>query len=425
MELGPISATLMEHRAVKNKNALIYLVTAGLNSAVPFFTLPFLTRALSPQDFGIIASFVTLTMVAATLLRFEVNTVVKKVFSQTPELLLGLFGATLTFSLALAFFSGIFILGLWFSSGTIAGLGAGLWALILFVALARTPTLTLHNYWHVTRKVVPYALWSLLALGGTHFLTLTLALTVLPDWRARIFVDILVALISLCVAVFIMHRKHGAAPIWNTQLFANMGLIAAPIWPGALVITLLFSLDRIVLLSFVSMKDLGIYSVAVQFAAVITLLFTALTPPFEAWAYSTISRQKSGVRRLLFERVLLISGLSFGAVLILGPLVTWLLPLWVAPQFEQAGALVIPLMFAFCMFGLFRMLNICLICIDSLKASSAMSVTAFAINTGILLFAVPEYGIAGAAYGLLIGFGVATLLQLVVISLNLSEPRSA
>lgn len=415
--------TVTGYSVVKNKNALIYLVTAGLNSAVPFFTLPFLTRALTPEDFGVIATFMTLTMVVATFFRFEINTVVKKLFSQTPDLLTPQFGAAITYTGVLIGAAVVFLSGLYLSGAMIAGVGVGLWFCILLVALTRIPTLTLHNYWHVTRNVMPYVSWSLLALGGTHFLTLGLALTVLPDWRARISVDIFVAVTSLCVALVIMRRKHQVTPIWDVPLFARMVAVAAPIWPGAMVITILFSLDRIVLLTFVPMRDLGIYSVAVQFAAVITLLFTALNPPFEAWAYGAIKAGQDGVRSLFLKKFAQFAGAGFGVVLVMGPLVAWFLPYWVAPEFAQAGTLVIPLMLALCMFGLFRMMNVCLICLDRLMASSALSVVALVLTGGALLVAVPLYGISGAAYGLLIGFSGATLVQLTVILVLLASLR--
>lgn len=400
---------------MKNKNALIYLVTAGLNAAVPFFTLPFLTHALSPDDFGIIASYVTLVMVAGTLLRFEVNTVVKKIFSQSPNLLSQSFGAMLTYSVVLICVVGLFLAGLLVFDGTVAGLGVGLWSCILIVALTRIPTLTLHNYWHVTRNVLPYVCWSLLALGGTHALTLTLALTVLPDWRARIFVDVLIALVSLCVALLIIRREHHVTVLWDIPYFAKMVAIAAPIWPGALVITVLFSIDRIVLLSFVPMADLGIYSVSVQFAAIITLLFTALTPPFEAWAYGSIVAGKPDVRRLFLQKFMLFAGAGFVSVAVAGPFMSWFIPLWVAPEFAIANSLVIPLMLALCNFGLYRMMNVCLICLDQLKMSSALSLCTLLLTGGILLIAVPVYGISGAAYGLLAGFSLAALGELFVI----------
>lgn len=406
---------------MKSKNALIYLVTAGLNAAVPFLTLPFLTRALSPDDFGVIASYVTLVMVAGTLLRFEVNTVVKKVFSQSPHLLSQLFGAMLTYSAVLIGAAGLFLTFLLIFDWIVAGLSVGLWACILIVALTRIPTLTLHNYWHVTRHVLPYVGWSLLALGGTHALTLTLALTVLPDWRARIFVDVLIALVSLCVALVIMRRKHQVTALWDMPFFAKMVTIAAPIWPGALVIAVLFSIDRIVLLAFVPMADLGIYSVGVQFAAVITLLFTALTPPFEAWAYGAIAVGKTGVRRLFLQKFLLFAGTGFASVAVIGPFMTWFIPLWVAPEFAIASTLVIPLMLALCSFGLFRMMNVCLICLDRLKMSSALSVFTLLLTGSILLITVPAYGISGAAYGLMAGFSLAALGELMVILLLLTR----
>lgn len=400
---------------MKNKNALIYLATAGLNSAVPFLTLPFLTRVLTPEDFGVIATYMTLTMVVGTCLRFEINTVVKKVFSQAPEMLSRLFGATVTYCSILLIIAGLVLGGLWISGKAAAGAGLGLWACILFVAVIRIPTLTLHNYWHVTRNVIPYVSWSLLALGGTHFLTLAFALTLLPDWRARIAVDIGVALVSVCGALVIMWRKHHVAPLWDAPLFAKMLSIAAPVFPGALVITVLFSLDRIMLIAFVPREELGVYSVAIQFAAVITLLFTALTPPFEAWAYGSLTSGRPGVRGLFIKKFLQFAAVGGSAVLALGPLVMWFLPYWVAPDFVQASALVLPLMAALCVFGLFRMMNVCLICLDQLKASSALSVTALLLTGGALVVAIPTYGSWGAAYGLLIGFTIATLLQFSVI----------
>ncbi|MHA6327203.1 lipopolysaccharide biosynthesis protein [Roseivivax sp. CAU 1753] len=408
---------------MRSKNALIYLVAAGLNAAVPFFTLPFLTRALTPADFGVIAAYVTLSTVAATFIRIELNTVVKKLYSQTPELLTRMFGATLTYSVALVVIVAFFVALLYLTEAELAQVSPGLWACILIVATSRLPTLTLHNFWHVTRNVIPYVSWSLMALGTTHLLTLALALSILPDWRSRVFVDIFVALASMFVTFLIMHRKHDVVPIWDKPMFHRMLEIAAPIWPGALIITLLFSLDRIVLLNFVSKDDLGIYSVAVQFAAVITLLFAALSPPFEAWAYQNFTADRCNVRRIFLKRFSLVAAVSYGTACIAGPILMWFLPYWVSPEFEASSSLILPLMLALTTFGLYRMMNICLICLDRLIVSSALSGLTLAVTTITLVILVQRYGIQGAAYGLLLGFSVATVSQFVLILNVLSRSQ--
>jgi O-antigen/teichoic acid export membrane protein len=208
-------------------------------------------------------------------------------------------------------------------------------------------------------------------------------------------------------------------------MFARMIRIAAPVWPGALMVTVLFSLDRMVLLNLVPLHELGIYSVALQFAAVITLLFTALSPPFEAWAYQSITVDRPGLRLLLVKRFAQIAAAAFITAGTAGPILMWFLPYWVAPEFAVAARLILPLMLAFTAFGLFRMMNVCLICLDRLTSSSALSALALVLNTGILVVLVPIYGIDGAAYGLLLGFGMATLIQFIVILMLLSPVRRA
>lgn len=410
-------------RVLRKKNELTYLFTAGINALIPFFALPLLTRELNPSDFGVITTFTTITLVVATFLRFEVNTVLKKLFAQNIVPLRNLFGATLTFTTAMFLLAICFLCILKISNTMIGGLKVNLWVCIMMVAVCRVPTLTLHNYWHVSRAAVPYAVWSISALGGTHLLTLALVLTVLPDWRARILVDVLIAFMSFSLALIVMRRKFDVKLIWDVPLFTKMVKVAVPIFPGALVITLLFSIDRIVLINFVPLHDLGIYSIAAQFAGITTLLFTALTPPFEAWAYESIRSGASGMRLVFIKKISQFVILGFMFVFIIGALIAWVLPYWVATEFREASSLVIPLMLAFCFFGLFRMMAVCLICLDKLIFSSVLSCLTLILIALILTASVPIFGIYGAAYGLLFGFVIATLSQFffILASLNVSN----
>lgn len=400
---------------VKRKDSLIYLMTAGANAAVPFLTLPLLTRLLSPEDFGVIATYVTLVTIASVVIRFEINTVVKKLYSQTPQMLPQLFGATLSYCAVWACVGAMVVLALLMFDTTFAGVGAAIWACVAWVAVARLPALVLHNYWHISRKVLPYVCWSLLALGGTHALTLGLAASVLPDWRARMFVEVGVSLAALIAALVILKRQHGAKLLWDLAIWRQMIAVAAPIWPGAVVVILLFSIDRIMLLALVPLRELGVYSVAVQFAAVITLVFSALSPPFEAWAYQSIKPQTARIRMVFLKRFVVVAPLSLCCALALGVFMTWFVPFWVAPEFASASQLVLPLTLALCCFGLFRLMNICLICLGRFGTSSTLSIVSLAIVTGWLAILIPQYGLLGATYGLFAGFGCAMIIQTGVI----------
>ena len=410
-------------RALRKKNELTYLFAAGINAVIPFFALPLLTRELNPSDFGVITTFTTITLVVAAFFRFEINTALKKLFAQNIAPLKNLFGATLTFTAALFLLAIGCLCVLQFSNMVIGDIKINLWVCVMIVAVCRVPPLILHNYWHISKAAMPYAVWSISALGGTHLLTLLLVLTVLPDWRARIFVDVLIALISFSLALIVMRRKFDVKLIWNMPLFAKMGKVAAPIFPGALVITVLFSVDRLVLMNFVPMHDLGIYSIAAQFSGIITLLFTALNPPFEAWAYESIRSGASGMQSAFIKKISQFAILGFMFVFIVGALIAWFLPYWVAPEFTGASSLVIPLMLAFCFFGLFRMMAVCLICLDKLVFSSALSCLTLILIGLILTASVPIFGIYGAAYGLLFGFAIAALSQFcfILVSLNVAN----
>ena len=42
------------------KNTFIYAFTEGVNKAIPFFLLPFLTKVLQPESYGLLSNFNTL-----------------------------------------------------------------------------------------------------------------------------------------------------------------------------------------------------------------------------------------------------------------------------------------------------------------------------------------------------------------------------
>ena len=396
-------------------NALVYLGAVGANALIPLVVTPVLTRLITPGDFGLIATYATVSMLMVTAFRFELNTAAKKIYSVEKELLTPIFGVVLWYAALLVPVA----LAAWFlaaRSGLMApGTGMLILAAGLFVTVARIPTMVLHNYWHLEQKAVPYALWSVLALGGMHVLTVLLVLTAAADWRARLLSETLVAGAALALTLAIMVRAHGARPRLDRALLGRMVRIAAPLWPGAVIMTLLFNVDRLAMIRLATVAELGVYSVALQFAAAINMLFAALNPIFEAWAYGTI--RAGGRPGPAFWRVvaLLLAG-SLAAGLAFGLALERVLPLLVDEAFHGAVAFVLPLALALSVFGMVRWMNVVLICRDRFVTNTAMTVLALASICLAVAIAVPRYGVGAIPYCLIAGYALTLAAQAVLVA---------
>jgi O-antigen/teichoic acid export membrane protein len=201
--------------------------------------------------------------------------------------------------------------------------------------------------------------------------------------------------------------RHPDGPSDRDRLVRRQGLA---LFPAALSNMAMLRSDRLALPALASTTALGLYTSV----ATITEL---VAWPLRAYADSRLGRWRAAHRDgRLRTRPLFAAAALY--VLVVAPLVTGGLYLLIVPVFGQpyaaAKVVVLPLVLAAALYALSRISLGLLVAKGHGALVSAAEIAGFVVSFAAYLLLIPHYGILGAAYGSLLGYGACLVFALVI-----------
>lgn len=298
------------------KASIIYLIANIINAAVPFVLLPFLTEALSPEEYGQIAMFQTFVTglaafvgisvpgLAATLYNeLKSSSLNKSLFLQTCLL-------TIFITLVIVLITCIILikpLSLFLSLNEefvfIAILVAGSNALI---QLRLTE-------WQMQGLVGKYALFQVLNALFIGLLSYILVCVFYLGVEGRIFGQISVvgffAVISIITLTNIKGDQIELKKLFsrNNPFIKRVTSFGIPLIPHIFGVFLLSCIDRFFISHQFGLKEAGIYMVMVQFASVLRIGFDALNKALTPWLFRKLDQNSRQINTRIVKETYLYS----------------------------------------------------------------------------------------------------------------------
>jgi O-antigen/teichoic acid export membrane protein len=196
------------------------------------------------------------------------------------------------------------------------------------------------------------------------------------------------------------------APPDHNRLVRQEGLA---LFPAALSNMAMLRVDRLALPALASTSALGLY-------ASVATMTELLAWPLRAYADSRLGKWRATHRDgALNTRPIVVAAAVYS--LVVAPLVAGGLYLLIVPvfgaQYAPAKAVVLPLVAAAGLYAVSRISLGLLIAKGHSALVSAAEITGFAVSFAAYLLLIPPYGILGAAYGSLLGYGACLVFALV------------
>ncbi len=222
------------------------------------------------------------------------------------------------------------------------------------------------------------------------------------------------ALPTIAYVIFWLRLPASAAasvPLGRNRLVRQEGLT---LFPAALSNMAMLRADRLALAALASTSALGLY------AAVATMT-ELLAWPLRAYADSRLGKWRAshhggGLR----TRPIVVAATVYA--LVLAPIVAGGLYLLIVPvfgeQYAPAKVVVLPLVAAAGLYAVSRISLGLLIAKGHSALVSAAEIVGFAVSFAGYLLLIPHYGILGAAYGSLLGYGACLIFALVTSRLT-------
>jgi O-antigen/teichoic acid export membrane protein len=398
MRLGEELKRLARHSAIYGLGGLVSRILATL-------LLPLYTHYLPTSAYGHVEIVTATTAVLAIVLQMGISTAFFRFYFDVTEpadkltvvrtsFWFTMSTSTLGLVLGLAFAHPVsHVLGLGQEVNLVRAGAVGLWA--------QTNYNQLTALFRVEQRSVQYAIASVVNVVVT-VVAMVLFVAVF-HWGAIGLVVGNFAGTLLVYSALLAYRSEQLGLEFDRTLFRGMQRFGMPLVPSALALWAINFIDREFIVWYKGAGSVGVYSVAIKIASIITFVMVAFRTAWPAFAYS-IEDDREARRTYSFVLTYLLAAVSWVA-LALGALAPWWVRLLTSrPGYLRAEKGVALLAFAFALYAGYTVLAIGSGRARRTQLNWVVTGAGAAVNVGLNFWLVPAYGMVGAAVATLAAY---------------------
>ncbi|MGL4463261.1 MAG: lipopolysaccharide biosynthesis protein [Planctomycetia bacterium] len=400
-------------------HAFIYAAGQAVGKCVSLALLPLYTRCLSPADFGclavldVVGTLLTIIVgagLAAAVNRFHANA--QSADEQAAvwwTALAACFGAGMVLILPAALNAEA--VSAWISQGLETPISLD----VVYCTLASVVFGSLGNlllvYFRAYKWSLFYVVLSLLRLALNVALNLWFVVGLKMGLLGIVAGNLLAsAWMTGCLLLVFLARQRGMS--FDFRVVYQLLAFGSPIIVTSLLATCMHQADRLLLCSFVTAGDIGVYSLAYQIAQAVNTL--CLVPFSSIWCVKIYEIDREADGRQIFCDIFeyFVAGLSlvlFAVSIAVGPLVTYFLP----ESYRAVGDLVPVVCLGYFFFSLHEHFRVPAMLTGRTLTLVPVFVAATVVNVAANLVLSPIYGIQGAAWATVLTFAAFSFVGLV------------
>jgi O-antigen/teichoic acid export membrane protein len=263
----------MLHRIFKD--SIIYGITGMLTRGIPLIMVPFYTRILSPEDYGVIDILTILGALVNFTVALEISQGVARHYADTESINEKVIYASSALWFVIVAY-GIFVCITVQFSGPLSLfiLGGPRWSSILKFAVV---AMGANGIYFLLQDLLRWQLkpkfYGISSLVYTTFTTGTAAYLILISriGITGIYIgQIIGAIIGSFAAWYFSRELYSFS--FNLKKCKQMLSFSLPLVPSSIAVFLSFYIDRICIKHYMTLTDVGIYGIGFRFASIISLL---------------------------------------------------------------------------------------------------------------------------------------------------------
>jgi O-antigen/teichoic acid export membrane protein len=397
VRLGLELRRLGRHSAIYGLGGLVSRILATL-------LLPLYTHYLPPGSFGRVEIVTAATAVLAIVLQMGISSAFFRFYfdAKTDPSRLTVIRTSFWFTMAAATLG--LVLGLVFAEPVAHVLGLGSDAALVRAGAvglwAQTNYQQLTALFRVEERSTQYAIASVANVLIT-VVAMVLFVAVF-HWGA---IGLVVGNFTGTLIVYVVllaYRNEQLGLEFDRGLLRRMQHFGMPLVPSALALWTITFVDRLFVVHYKDAAEVGVYSVAVKIAGVITFVMVAFRTAWPAFAYS-IEDDREAKRTYSFVLTYLMTLTSWVA-LALGALAPWWVKLLTNPLYQRAEKGVALLAFAGALYAGYTVLAIGSGRARRTQLNWVVTGAGAGINVALNFWLVPLYGMVGAAISTLVSY---------------------
>lgn len=392
----------------------IYLASNILNGILPFILLPILTRYLTPSEYGEVAMFQTLLgALGAFTGSVFVGAAGRKYYDSNlnREELAEFIGSCIQL---VVIFSTLVFITLYIFQNQLSDWLSLKPAYIMFAVITAACTTIVSmrlGQWQVQKLALKFGILQISQSLVNMLLSLLFVVVMLKGAEGRINAQIVTASIFLCISLSLLNKDHLLKVfIWRKDYIQEALKFGVPLMPHIAGGFLLTTVDRFVINREIGLAEAGIYMVAIQLTAAISIVFDAINKAYVPWLFEKLKENNSQQK----VKIVKFTYAWFGLILIGACLAFYVGPYIVVfiagDQYAEAGKVIGWLALGQGFQGMYLMVTNYIFYSKKTGLLSIASLSSGILNLILLVTLVRILGFKGASIAFAISMGIRFLL---------------
>lgn len=226
-------------------------------------------------------------------------------------------------------------------------------------------------------------------------------------YEALIYGTILMNSISL-VVFFLLNHKDFSLKIFNKKVAKELFKIGLPLVPVFLIYWVFNSMDRVMINKMIGSEELGIYSVGSKVSSVSQLIYSAFSGGWGYFSFSTMKDEKQV--KLISNTFEYLGIISFIAFIISKPFISPVFNFFFTGDYVRGQEVFSYLFLSPLILMLFQTIGSQVIIIKKSYLSTLILSVGAVVNIILNYYLIKFFGIKGAAFSTLMSYIVSTFL---------------
>lgn len=393
------------------KNTFIYTLLQLINSGIPFLLLPILTRYLTPEDYGMIATYNTFVGVLSVFVGLSMSGAVGVSFFHLKQEELKKYIGNV-FNILLITTSLVLLIVMLFQPFLIEKLKLPVVWLYIAICVAWMQMITAINLtlWRSQQKAKPFALYEMSQTLFNISLSLVLVVALHYGWEGRVTGTAMAAIIFGLLSILFIYKRGHLALNYSVVYMKDALKFGIHLIPHQMALWMRTGVDILLITSIIGVSQTGLYTVGFQFGMVVGIFAHAFNNAFSPYLYEKLQNSTPEIKKYLVKfTYIYFLGLIIFAML-LSTLFTWIIPYFIGEKFQGASQYIYWISLAYAFQGMYHMVVNYIFYAKKNHLLSMVTISTSIFHVMLSYVLIQNYGAIGAAYASVVSFFLTFVL---------------
>lgn len=272
------------------KNTFVYVFCDGINRAIPFLLLPFITHYLTPSDYGVVTNFNVYVQILSVFCYLTTAGALPVMYYKLgrAEIKQYIFNMLLLNSYCtLICMLVLFASSVWVEQVLNISLMFQLLALLVvwFAGITNVNMLL----WRCEEKPLSFGIYQVSQSVVNAFTTILFVIILLLGWKGRVYSMAIATIIFGLISIYVLYKRQYLDIKINGKYQKQMLAYALPLVPHALSFWFKSGVDKVMLTNMCSLAANGLYSVAMTWGGIVSMFLVSFNNAYSPYLYKKLA----------------------------------------------------------------------------------------------------------------------------------------